>query len=820
MPIVKTSTRLRRVDLPEILWCLAAILVFIILSFQRASISVWTIGFGAFLLLYMGLSTVHISIKLIIWLVFLLIITILNCKYLRRHFISKYLLIIYKKSMPKISVTEREALEAGTVGWERTLFSGMPDWQALNAMPEPTLSAEEKAFIEGPVKELCAMLDDWEITHTEMKVPDHIWTFLKSNGFFSLIIPKKYGGKDFSAFAHSEILTMVYASSITVGSTVAVPNSLGPAELLLKYGTDQQKEYYLPRLASGEEIPCFALTSPLAGSDASSIPDRGIICEGEYKGRKIIGIKVTWDKRYITLAPIATLLGIAFKLFDPDHLLSEQEEIGITCALIPTTYPGVQIGERHFPLNIPFQNGPTQGKDVFIPLDFIIGGVEMAGKGWSMLLECLSVGRAITLPASATAAAKLSAFSTGAYARIREQFGFPIGEFEGVQEVLARILGQTYMIEAGRRLVLDAIENGEKPTVPSAIIKYHTTELARIILNDAMDIHGGKGVCLGPKNYIGRNYQAIPIMITVEGANILTRCMIIFGQGLIRCHPYILNTLHAAQRKNKKQALQEFDENIFQHFGMVMSNVFRTLCLGLTAGKIAQVPEGPGRVYYQQFMRFSAAFAMLADVFVVVFAGQLKRKEKLSGRMGDIFSMLYLGSAVLKHFNDCGQPEEDLPIVHWACQQIVHTIRGRINNILRNLKNRPLALLLRFLIYPWGFHTSPPKDDLDHQLAKMMMTNSESVRRVTHGIYTDMSERNMLGLLKQCLTQVLALAPLEDKLKKAYRHGKVVGLTFEERITSAVAKKVISQNEADQLLEMHALRLQVIAVDAFDPLTL
>ncbi|MCH8929681.1 MAG: acyl-CoA dehydrogenase, partial [Proteobacteria bacterium] len=550
-----------------------------LLSYRRVSLSLSTAIIGLLLAAYSYLGDAAFLWNLLLWVLFAALL-FLNIKALRRPYLTRPMLKFYRKLVPSMSRTEREALEAGTVWWEGELFTGLPDWDKLEKLPAPKLTREEQAFIDGPVEELCRMLDDWHITHERGDLPPEVWEFIKKNGFFAMIIPKKYGGLEFSAYGHSQVLIKIASVSATAVSTVAVPNSLGPAELLLHYGTDEQKERYLPGLAAGDEIPCFALTSPRAGSDAASIPDTGIICKGQWEGKEITGILLNWDKRYITLAPVATVLGLAFKLYDPDHMIGEKEDLGITAALIPTKIEGVVIGRRHLPLNNPFQNGPTSGKDVFVPLDFIIGGPEMAGQGWRMLMEQLAVGRCISLPSNATGGAKAAAYATGAYARIRQQFNLPIGRFEGVGEAIARLTGLTYIMDAGRSVTAAAVVEGARPSVASAILKYHCTEMGRIVANDAMDVHGGKGVCLGPSNYLARGWQSVPIAITVEGANILTRSLIIFGQGAIRCHPYVLKELQAARNEDQVEGLKQFDEALFGHIGFALSNAVDALPTG------------------------------------------------------------------------------------------------------------------------------------------------------------------------------------------------------------------------------------------------
>ena len=564
------------------------------------------------------------------------------------------------------------------------LFRGNPNWSRLHNYPQPRLSAQEKAFLEGPVEEVCGMVDDWQTTHEIADLSPEVWQFLKDNKFFAMIIKKKYGGLEFSAFAQSRVLQKLTGVSSVLASTVGVPNSLGPGELLQEYGTKEQQDYYLPRLATGEEIPCFALTGPEAGSDAGAIPDTGVICRQVFEDKEVLGIKLNWDKRYITLAPVATVLGLAFKLEDPDGLLGETKELGITCALIPTNMDGITIGRRHFPLNVPFQNGPTQGKDVFVPLDYIIGGSEMAGHGWRMLVECLSVGRAITLPSNSAGGIKTAALATGAYSRIRRQFKLPIGKMEGVEEPLARIGGNAYLMDAVTTMSTGAIDLGEKPSVISAISKYHLTEKMRSSIIDAMDIHGGKGICMGPNNYLARGYQGAPIAITVEGANILTRSLIIYGQGAIRCHPYVLAELEAANESNPEKALDDFDHALFGHIGFSISNISRSLWCSLTGAHLLPAPfNDESKRYYQLLTRFSSNLAMLSDVAMLALGADLKRRERISARLGDVLSHLYLASACLKRFNDEGRQADDLPLLKWAVEDSLYNIQVAIDALLK-----------------------------------------------------------------------------------------------------------------------------------------
>ncbi len=794
------------------LWLVLLIALIWGLAYKRASLPVWTVAVIAYLFFYMQFVPLITHVFVITASIFVLVILGLNIPVLRRNLISRYILKLYRRVMPKMSATEQQALAAGQVSWEGELFAGMPNWKKLADIPAPQLSREEQAFLDGPVEEVCAMVDDWDVTHKHADLSPQVWQYLKNQGFFALIIPKKFGGKAFSAYAHSQILIKLASRSVTLSSTVAVPNSLGPAELLLHYGTQAQKDHYLPRLANGEDVPCFALTGPQAGSDASAIPDIGVVCHGEHDGERVLGIKLNFNKRYITLAPVATVIGLAFKMQDPDGLLGNKKDIGITCALLPRSTPGITIGRRHMPLNIVFQNGPIQGKDVFIPLDYIIGGKDMAGQGWRMLVECLSAGRAISLPATATAGGKVAAFSAGAYARVREQFNSPIGRFEGIMEALARIGGHAYMTNAARRLTLSIVDQGVQPSVLSAILKYHSTQWARLMANDAMDIHAGKGICLGPNNYLGRGYQSVPIAITVEGANILTRSLIIFGQGSIRCHPHILPALQAAHGSDVKA----FDNAIFGHIGFSISNFARSLWLSLTAGRLVPFAKSPTQRYYQQLTRYSANFALLADMCMLVLGASLKWRERMSARLGDVLSHLYIASAVLKHFEDQGSPADDQALVDWSCQYLNHAIEQAMAGILRNLPQRFAATVLRCCIFPYGARARAANDRTEKRIAGLLTQMSAARQRLTQGIYTTYQDNNALAKLDELFKKITAYEGLTRTVKAAVRHGEISGDTWLEKVANAVKENILNQQEADILRDIERMRDGVIAVDDFD----
>lgn len=799
------------------IWFILLTSCFIVLAYHRAALIIWTLSFAIFLFFLTRLSHLSSVSLWYCWILFLVIFVPLQVLPWRRRMISQPILNFYRKIMPSMSNTEKEALAAGSVTWEGDLFCGAPRWDRLFALPKAQLSAEEQAFLAGPVEKLCCMIDDWEITHHLADCPPEVWKFIREQGFFGLIIPKEYGGKAFSAYAHSQILVKVYGRSTTVASTIAVPNSLGPAELILHYGSKEQKDHYLPRLASGEEIPCFALTGPEAGSDAGAIPDTGVVTYGEYNGKKVLGIRLNFNKRYITLAPVATVIGLAFKLYDPEQLISKKTNLGITCALIPRETKGVTIGRRHFPLNVVFQNGPIQGKDVFIPVDWIIGGTDMAGHGWRMLMECLAAGRAISLPASSTGCAKVTAYATGAYARVRRQFNTAIGHFEGIEEALTRIAGLTYLCDAARTFAAASIDAGEKPAIASAIIKYHVTELGRTIANDGMDVHGGKGICLGPKNYLGRGYEAVPIAITVEGANILTRSMIIFGQGAMRCHPYIFAELEAAKLADAKKSLMAFDQAIMGHAGYLISHVVRSIVLSVTNARFVMTPHSVMKRSFQLATRLSASFALIADFSLILLGGSLKRKEKISARLGDILSYLYLLSAVLKHYHDDGEPLADLPIVKWVSQTLLYEIQQKFSELLQNFPNRFLSGLLSVMIFPYGKNFKKPDDKLGQEVAQLLQTPSETRDRLTEGVFATAVKENVLASVEDALIKAIAAEPIEKIIKNGLKAEEMKEAGLMDKAKAALKQQLITEEQYGLVDQADKARQIVIAVDDFAP---
>jgi len=790
------------------------------LAYRRLSLLAFTATFTVLLAAYtwLGASSAPAGLwKGFLW-VLLTALWLLNVRPLRKAVITRPFMKTYLRALPSMSQTEKEALEAGTVWWDGELFTGAPRWDKLLAARPPQLSAEESAFLAGPCEELCRMLDEWHITHERGDLPPQVWEFLKTRGFFAMIIAKRYGGLEFSAYGHSCVLAKISSRSPTASSTVAVPNSLGPAELLNHYGTEEQKNYYLPRLARGEEVPCFALTGPRAGSDAASIPDTGIVCRGVWQGREVLGLKLNFSKRYITLAPVATVIGLAFRMFDPERLLGGKTDIGITCALIPRNTPGVSIGRRHFPLNVPFQNGPIQGKDVFVPLDCIIGGAAMAGAGWRMLVEQLSVGRCISLPSNTTGASKAAVLATGAYARIRTQFNLPVGRFEGVEAVIARMVGLTYTMDAARSVTAGAIDSGQKPSVPSAMLKYHVTEMGRQVANDAMDVHGGKGICLGPKNYLGRGYQIVPVAITVEGANLLTRNLIIFGQGAVRCHPFVLREMNAARNPDRSVGIEEFDHALFGHIGFTISNAVRSFIMALTHARFTRAPvHGPTARYYQHVVRFSASFAFAVDVAMLSLGGYLKKKESLSARLGDVLSCLYLASMVLKHHENQGRQQEDLPVIEWACRHLLYYAQEQLHGFMRNFPNRALAALMRVLIFPRGRIYSAPGDRLGRTVAALVTNPTQARERLGEFTYRTLEPSNPFGLLQEALLLAVQLEPLEKRIRvDGVKTGKITALDLPGRIQQALAAGIVSETEAAALRDYDRKVMDLINVDDFE----
>lgn len=738
---------------------------------------------------------------------------------IRRSLITRPAFAFFKRVLPPLSPTEREAMQAGDTWWDADLFSGRPDWHKFHQTRAPQFTEAEQAFIDNQLETLLAMLDDFRIVQQDSDLPKKVWDYIRKEKFFAMIIGKEFGGLDFSPAANSHIVSRIATRSISAAVSVMVPNSLGPGELLTHYGTDEQKNYWLPRLADGTDIPCFALTGPEAGSDAGAIPDTGVICKGEFEGKEVIGIRLNWSKRYITLAPVATVLGLAFKLYDPDGLMGEQKDIGITCALIPTNHPGVETGERHLPLNQAFMNGTTYGKDVFIPLDWIIGGKDYAGKGWRMLMECLSAGRGISLPALAAATGHVTERMTGAYAYVRQQFGMPIGLFEGVQAAMGKIGGTNYTLESMRRLTVTALCEGKSPSVITAMTKYHMTEMGRQVMDAAMDVHAGKGIQLGPRNYLGHGYMATPVSITVEGANILTRNLMIFGQGATRCHPYVLAEMEAASNPNEDEGLQQFDSLLLKHIGFAAGNFFGSLFMGLTGARFNASPmSGPTARYYQQLTRMSRALALTADMAMLVMGGDLKRREMLSARLGDVLSHLYMASAVLKRYEDDGRQSGDLPFVEYALEHHLYEIGQAFKGFFANFPSRIVAWTLRLAIFPLGIHYNKPSDANLQAVAKSMMEPGVTRDRHTFLCYWKDDSKDMTGHMELAFLAMREHADIYKRIRKAVKLGDIAeDLSGDELVKAARKAEVITTDEAKSLKKTEQLRMTAIGVDQFAP---
>jgi len=789
-----------------------------ILAYRRAPMAVWVVAFGLATAL-MGraadgpLAGTFVAVAAVV----VVVLVAAAIPPVRRALIVRPVFGFFRRVLPSVSRTEQEALDAGSVWFDGEIFSGAPDFRRLLALDTRTVTDEEQAFIDGPVETLCAMLDEWDIAERRRDLSPEVWDFIKTSGLLGMIIPTRYGGLGFSARAHSEVVMKIASRSATAAVSVMVPNSLGPAELLLEYGTKAQREHYLPRLARGEEIPCFALTSPHAGSDAASIPDYGIVCRETVDGEPTLGIRLNWDKRYITLAPIATLLGLAFRLEDPDGLIGDERDVGITLALIPADHPGVEIGARHFPAGQAFQNGPTRGRDVFVPMSFVIGGQERCGQGWKMLMNCLAAGRSISLPGMSIAALKTATRTSGAYAAVREQFGMPIARFEGIQEPLARLSGQTYVVDAARTLTAAAVDAGEAPAVLSALLKYQATERMRRGVNDAMDIHGGRAICDGPSNYLLGAYKAVPVAITVEGANILTRSLIAFGQGAVRAHPWLLAEIAAAQTADPERGLEAFDHAFSGHVGYAVQNVARALFKNLTLGIIGDDPSvGISNYWFGQLSRASANFCVLADVALVTYGGALKRKEFVSGRFADALGELYLMSAALKRFEDDGRPHADEPIVEYVLKTGTHAFYTHLAAILDNLPSATGAFLLKRLIFPYGFRVKPPSDRLIGRVADLATRRSATRDRLTGGIYLPSDPDDLTGRLETALELTERAAEPWRRVRR-WLKGRPVRLGDDTYLDEAVEEGLVTREEAEGIRRRNAALEPVVAVDEFAP---
>ena len=795
-----------------------------VLAIWRAPVWAWALTAAILaLVIQTGFFTTPIAwgvTDLLMWLP-AAVLGALSIPPIRHALVVKPAFGMVKSILPPVSKTESQALEAGTVGWDAELFSGDPDWSKLREIPQIILTDEEQEFLDGPTEEFCKLIDDWEIRHSKNEIPQYIWDYACDKGFLGMLISKEHGGLGFSAQAQSLILGKIASRNPDVCTIVMVPNSLGPGELVEKYGTDEQKEYYLPRLAKGKEIPCFGLTGPTSGSDAANMRDIGVVCKGEHEGKEVLGIMLNWEKRYITLGPKATLLGLAFSLFDPDGLLGGEEDIGISVALIPTDHKGVRIGERHLPSSSAFPNGPNWGKDVFIPMDWIIGGEKMLGKGWLMLMECLSAGRSISLPASGAAGAKSMLRFTSAYARIRKQFGLPIGHMEGIEEPLARLVENAYVNEAARAVTAAMVTRGEKPSVISALLKYQSTERLRQCVNDAMDIHGGRGICDGPANYLQSAYQMVPVGITVEGANILTRSLITFAQGALRAHPYLYKEISAVQNVDEEEGLEDFEEALGGHVSYTLSNIFGAFFHNITAGRFASVPPKAYATshWYRQLARGSRNFALMADMTVALLGGGLKVRQKVTGRMADALSELYMLSCMLKRFEDDGKPSSDRLIMNYCAQNSLYRFQQSLKGTIDNFPVTWARPVMRLLVLPLGARFIPASDNAGKELVKMVLEPGDVRDRLTRYIFISHDPDDATGILEYTLPKVIEAEEIEKKVERAIRKGEIHRYHGNDWIAEAIEKNVISDNEAGVMREVDALVAKVIAVDHFDPET-
>lgn len=800
------------------------VVAFAVLSMRRAPLWQWALAVAVLAVLSrfgVDADGLGIHVDLPGWIGALLpaaVLALMLVPQVRQLLVTTPVYRAVKAILPRVSRTEQEALDAGTVGWDAELFSGQPDWDKLLKIRKPTLTAEEQAFLDGPVERLCAMLDDWDIRHNRADLPPTVWAFMKEQGFLGMLISKEHGGLGFSAQAQSMIVSRVASRSVAAGITVMVPNSLGPGELLEKYGTTEQKKKYLGRLARGQEVPCFALTGPHAGSDAAGMRDVGVVTYDMYEGKKTLGVKLSWDKRYITLAPVASLLGLAFNLHDPEHLLGEEENIGITLALVPAKFKGVEIGRRHYPARSAFMNGPTRGRNVFVPMDFLIGGAEYAGQGWRMLMECLSTGRAISLPAIGTTSIKQALRTTSAYARIRRQFGIPVGLMEGVADPLSRMVKSAYTFEASRALTASMVDEGQKPAVISALLKYRTTEAMRDRVNDAMDIQGGRAVQDGPSNYLFSSYANTPVAITVEGANILTRTLITFAQGALRAHPYLYAEIAAAQNKDRRAGVKAFDEAFGGHLSFMLRNIFGSFLHAVSFGALASTPVDHEMArWYRQLARYSQSFALVGDWTVAFLGGDLKRKQRLSGRMADILSDLYLLSAVLKRYEDEGRLQEDRPVVDAIARDCIHAIEQSFAAVFANFPNPVLRNLMRALVFPLGRHAKPSSDRETYRLARAVLRPGDFRDRLTTGIYVSMDPKDVTGVLEDALLKVTKAEEIETKFIRAIKKGVIDRRLDRDAITDAVEAGILTEAEAATLRLADQATDRAIRVDDFDP---
>ncbi|WEK04816.1 MAG: acyl-CoA dehydrogenase [Candidatus Devosia phytovorans] len=781
-------------------WGVATVAIALVsgLYFPESGIG-YGLGAGSWLLLVIGLVMLVLSIAAI-----------------RKAVLMVPIYGAVKSILPRVSRTEQEALDAGTVGWDAELFSGRPDWSKLNDIRPLTLTPEEQAFLDNQTNVACSMIDDWDIRNNRADLSPELWQYFKDEGFLGMLIAKEHGGLGFSAQAQSMIVSKIASRSVAAGITVMVPNSLGPGELLEKYGTPEQKQKYLHRLARGQEVPCFALTGVHSGSDAGGMRDIGVVTKGQWNGEEVLGVKLSFDKRYITLAPIATLVGLAFILKDPDNLLGRGNDIGITLALVPHDHKGMEIGRRHFPARQAFMNGPVRGKDVFIPMDFLIGGTSYAGQGWRMLMECLSTGRAISLPAIGTTSIKQTLRATSAYARVRRQFGIPVGIMEGVAEPLGEMIKRAYTFEAARRLTASMVDEGQRPAVIAGLLKYIATEAMRDSMDDAFDIHGGRAIQDGPGNYLFGAYQALPVAITVEGANILTRTLMTFAQGVLRAHPFLLKEVQAAQNKDRKEGLDQFDLAFGGHAKFMLRNIAASFLHGVSNGAFASTPnQGPMAQWYRKLHRYSQAFALTADWTTVFLGGALKRKQKISGRMADILGDLYMMSATLRRFEDEGRLAEDRELVDAIMADRIAIMERTFGEVFANFPNPLFAWAMRVLCFPLGRHAKPASDRVNYRFVRSVLRPGAFRDRLTTGTYVSFDPNDITGVLEDAFIKVTEAEEIEARFVKAARKGVIERRLDRDPFADAVAAGVLNDNEAGIMRAADEATERVVKVDDF-----
>ncbi|MCF6807894.1 acyl-CoA dehydrogenase [Thiotrichales bacterium 19S9-12] len=792
-------------------WSLIIILVVTLAGlYYGVKLLTWGVITAAILLVASLSGMLDGAPRIIYWAVFMILMVTFNIASIRKNLITQRIFNFLKKSTPKLSKTEEIALNAGDTWVEESLFRGKPNWSNLHEIPKHELTEEEQKFLDNETEELCRLIDDWQVMNSH-DLPENVWQFMKDKGFFGLVIDKQYGGKGFSAKAHSDIVFKVASRSGVGAVTVMVPNSLGPGELLYHYGTEKQKNYYLPRLAKGEDIPCFALTEPQAGSDATSLQSTAIVCKGVINGKETLGLKLNFNKRYITLAPVATLIGLAVDLKDPNGLLGDKGAEGITCVLMPRSQQGLEIGNRHLPAYLPFMNGTVRGKDVFVPINYIIGGQKMAGEGWRMLVECLSIGRSISLPALGTASAAVSYFTSSAYAHIRKQFGLEIGKFEGIEETLGSIGGLSYLTQATRQMTVAAVDSGIKPSVASAIAKYHNTENGRKCVSDGMDLHGGRAIIAGPSNYFIGAYLGIPVSITVEGANIMTRNLLIFGQGSMACHPYVRDEFYAISEDN----LSKFDELVWTHVGYYAQNKTRALLSSLSAGLFIQAPNYYFKSYYKKVTRLSYAFAWVADLSLMYLGGALKRKERLSARLGDVLSHLYMASAVLKYFKDNNESADDVVYARWALDYSLYQAQEALIELGHNFPSKTIGWFIRKVCFPYGRSYRMPSDKLSHKLTQSAMKNDGYRQRVAKQLALIGGDNSPLDKVNDAFMKLLAAQPVYQKLMDAVKAGKIKKGPIDKMLLQANTTGTLTQKEIDQIQASETARLSASEVDEF-----